>query len=86
MHLDATISGFRRSEYDLKEVRFKLDSEGSGYVLAIVKASTAEGDFIAFHKDVDFCTCLTGLADRIVSENLKWRPDVPYGSRGEPSA
>lgn len=81
MHISALMEGVRESDYEITEVRLRSTGDGSGYVLAIIKAQSAQGPVIAFHKDVDFSEALTVLAERLQGGNLKWREDVPYQHR-----
>lgn len=65
----------------ITSVQFKVNAAWDGGVLAIVKAVRGEVAIVGFHSDDTLLECVVGLGNRIANGSLKWKEDVPYGTR-----
>jgi len=69
------------TQYQLTDLRFKLDADNGTSVLVVVKGTGEEGPMVAFTGGFDLSSALLSLYKKLKGSTLKWRVDRPYGER-----
>jgi len=52
---------------------------GGGW-LAVIRAESSEGKFVAFHGGDTYMETVSGVVARLQNGSLKWKEDKPYGT------
>lgn len=66
----------------LTRLQMRLPTETQPEALLIVKATSAQGDHIAFIGGLDIVQALLTWRAKVMGPGLPWREDIPWGERG----
>lgn len=73
--LEVAVSKLHEDGVTVKMIKLKASPNPNGDWLAIVTASTENGEVVAFHSSDDLSSTITGVGAKLRNGSLKWKED-----------